>query len=213
MGRAIPVLIAAGLSAGAFAAPYSWVTWNAPQGQTVTGTIPIDGGTVGVTLTGPFESVVQNYPSWNPATTWADGSIIDNAPDVHNIVQIQTTGDFTLTFSQQVSDLAFSVWSLGGGSEVVTYAFDHDLSFIAGGPSAEFGGTSITTTANSLSGAEANGTVLFAGPLTSLSWNVDKPENWHGFSLGLQSAQPAPEPLSIVALSLGLAALARKRRR
>ena len=202
--------VGAGLAAHAMADPYSWVTWTGVVGNQAFGTINTVGGSVGVTLTGPFASVDSNYPSWTPAATWADGLMVDNAPDVHNIVHIDTTGSFSLTFSQSVNNLAFSVWSVGQHGLPVTYSFDHNLQFVAGGASAEYGGQSITTTANTLTGEEGNGTVLFGDSVSTLNFDVQNNENWHGFTVGLPTA--VPEPASMVALGIGAIASIRRRR-
>lgn len=195
------------------AALYSWVSWNAPSGGTVTGTIATSVGNVGVTVTGPFFQVLTSYPSWTPATSWKDGSIVDNAPNNTSIVGINSVGTYSVTFDRPVVDLAFSVWSVGRGGLPVTYSFDKSLSFVAGGPSAEYGGGSITTGASSLTGTEGNGTVLFAGPLTSLGFTTSPAEHWHGFNLGLKNAQPVPEPMTLILGAGALAAGIRRRRR
>lgn len=200
-------------AAHAFADPFSWVNWTSVSGTTATGTILTTNGNIGVTLNGPFATVLTGYPSWTPATSYADGSIIDNAPDNGSLVKINSVGDYTLTFDQAVDNLAFSVWSVGQGGNAVSYTFDHNLSFVAGDPGAEYAGQSITTTANTLTGEEGNGTVLFSGPLTSLSWHVDPAEDYHGFTIGLKNAQPVPEPASMAILGIGVGALLRRRRK
>ncbi|MCO5297101.1 MAG: hypothetical protein M9921_09615 [Fimbriimonadaceae bacterium] len=203
-----PLLIAA-LALGttsAFAAPYSWVNWTSwTNGVTASGTISTSNGLVGVTVTGGFTDLLTNYPAWTPTTSWADGSIVDNAPDNTSIVKLISPTTITVTFDRAVSDLAFAVWSVGQNGNAVTYSFDHNLSLVTGGPSTEYGGQTITTTATTLTGEEGNGTVLFAGPLTSLTFTTNPAENWHGFNLGLKTAQPVPEPFTMV---LGAAALA-----
>jgi len=201
------------LGATAHADVYSWVQWNSPVGNTVTGSISTSNGPVGVTVTGPFFQVLTNYPSWTPTTSYADGTIIDNAPDNTSIVQILTTGSFNVSFNTTVKDLAFSVWSVGQGGLPVTYAFDKNLTFVVGGPGAEFGGGSITTTATTLTGVEGNGSVLFEDSLSVLNFEVQNAENWHGFNLGLKYEQPVPEPATMATLALGAAALLRRRRR
>lgn len=200
-------------AAHAFADPYSWVNWTSFSGTTALGTISTVGGPVNVQLDGPFNTILTNYPSWTPAATYADGTIIDNAPDNTSLVKINGTGHYTLTFSQSVDNLAFSAWSIGQGGQSVTYAFDQNLTFISGGAGSEYGGQAITTTANSFTGEEGNGTVLFGGPFTQLSWDVQGVEDYHGFNIGLKSTQAVPEPASMLALGAGAVALIRRRRK
>jgi len=200
-------------AAHAFADPFSWITWDSFAGTTAFGTINTTGGPVGVQLDGPFNTILSGYPSWTPASTYADGVIVDNSPDNESLVKINTLGHFTLSFSQQVDNLAFSVWSAGQSGQPVTYAFDQNLSFVSGGPGLEYGGTSITNTSNTVTGVEGNGTVLFGGSFSSLSFDVLDVENYHGFTIGLKSAQAVPEPASMAVIGLGVLALARRRRK
>lgn len=206
----LAVLAIAGVQANADV--YSWVVWDTPGAGVVTGTINSSNGPVGVTVTGPFVSVLTNYPSYNPASTWADGVLVDNAPDNTSIVRIIDPSTFKIEFDTSVKDLAFTVWSVGQGGNTVTYSFDQNLTFVAGGPSVEFGGISITTTATTLSGTEGSGTVLFEDTFSQLNFSTDPAENWHGFNLGLKYEQPVPEPATFAGLALGALALRRRRK-
>ncbi len=197
---------------------YSWIKWTSYNSNGATGVISTSNGDTNVTLTGPVNNLLSSYPSWSPFTSYrGDGSVIANAPYEgqpaadHQIIQIVTTGDYSLSFDIPVDHLAFSVWSLGQGAKPVRYTFDQDLSFVAGGPGAEYGGQSITTGPNWLEGAEGNGTVLFDGPFSVLNWNINNPESWHGFSVGLKTEQSVPEPASMAVLALGVAGLVRRR--
>lgn len=190
----------------ASAAPYSWVNWTSwTNGVSATGTISTSNGLVGVTVTGAFNAILTNYPSWTPTATWADGTVVDNAPNNTSLVKLISATSLNITFDRAVTDLAFSVWSVGQSGNAVTYSFDQNLTFVSGGASSEYGGGSISTGANSLTGAEGNGTVLFSGPITQLNLATNPAENYHGFNLGLKTAQPVPEPVTMV---LGVAALA-----
>ena len=211
----IASFLAVGLSAIGSAATYSWVDWDTPSSGSVTGSFATDEGTVGVTLTGPFTSITSNFPSWTPTATWADGTIIDNAPDNGTMVRIDGTGTFTLAFDRAVSDLAMSFWSVGRTNTPVSYTFDETPSFVVGGASAEFGGSAITVSGNTVEGREGNGSVLFAdtGTISSLTFTVSPAEVYHGINLGLQYDQPVPEPTTMVLASAGALALLRRRRK
>ncbi len=196
----------------ASAVTYDWVDWTNISAGVAAGNFNTTPGPITVNLTGPFTTIYTNYPSWTPASSYADGSIVSNSPDNTSLVRVDGTGTFSLQFSQPIYNLAFSVWSVGNGSQPVTYTFDHPLVFNAGGPGAEYGGQSITTGPFSLNGVEGNGTVLFPGPLTSLVFSVDQPEGYHGFNFGVP-ANPVPEPSTILALGAGLALVIRRRRK
>jgi PEP-CTERM motif len=59
-------------------------------------------------------------------------------------------------------------------------------------------------------GNESDGTIEFAGTLSSLSFTVTGSEFWNGFTIGTASANtgPTPEPSTLVMLGTGLAGLA-----
>lgn len=217
------VRVALALALGAVASmahadPYSWINWTGSTSSSADGVITTSNGPTAVHLSGPVNNLFSGYPSWTPVTSYRDGVIIDNAPyegqsaGDHQILQILSTGTYSLTFDKPVDHLAFSVWSLGQGGTPVRYTFDQNLSFVAGGPGAEFGGQSITTGANWLEGVEGNGTVVFDGPFSTLNWTINNPENWHGFSIGLKTAQSVPEPATMAILGLGGVLVARRRK-
>jgi hypothetical protein len=190
--------------ASAQASVVSWNTWS----TTSAGSIVTGNGTVGVTFSGPAAAVVNGYPSYTPASTWADGSVVNNAPTAANgILQIMggSPAVQTITFSTAVVDPVFAIWSLGQPSILASFIFrDVTPVFVAGGPNAEYGGSTISVNGNAVQGREGNGTVRFIGTYTSLSWTNPQFENWYGFDVGITrvAAASVPEPASI-ALVLG----------
>jgi hypothetical protein len=81
----------------------------------------------------------------------------------------------------------------------------------AGGPSAEFGGGSITQpSSNVVSGIEGNGTIQFTGTFSTLQWTTPQFDNFSGFTVGIAGVQTptVPEPVSLLLLGSGLAGLA-----
>ncbi|MBX3110521.1 MAG: PEP-CTERM sorting domain-containing protein [Fimbriimonadaceae bacterium] len=217
--RLLLVAALGAIAATAHADPYSWIKWNSFTSNSADGVITTSNGATAVHLSGSVNNVLSSYPSWTPVTSYRDGVVIDNAPyegqagSDHQIVQILTTGAYSLTFDKPVDHLAFAVWSLGQPGQAVRYTFDQDLNFIAGGPGTEYGGQSITTGSNWLEGREGNGTVVFDGPFSTLNWDIDNPESWHGFTVGLKTAQSVPEPATMAVIGLGSLALARRRKR
>jgi len=192
-------LLIAGNVSVASAAVVTWNTWD----STTTGSA----GSINVTYAGPALSLVLNYPSYTPTTTFADGVIVSNAPSPsNNILQITGGSDATqtLTFSQAVVNPVFAIWSLGS-STLASFVFDQTPTFISGGPSAEYGGSAIDVTGNVVSGREVNGTIQFQGTFTSLTWTNPQYEYWYGFNVGFESVAPVPEPATWFMMILGFA--------
>jgi hypothetical protein len=209
--------LAAALCAGAAqAAPIDWNTWSSNSA----GTISTTSGPIGVTYAGPALAVVNSYPSYTPTSTFADGVIVNNAPVAANGILQITGGNSavqTLTFSQAVVDPVMAIWSLGQGGVNAHFDFIGATPiFVAGGPSAEYGGSAISVIGNSVFGIEGNGTVQFKGTYTSLSWTNPVYEYWYGFDVGVAGVAGAvPEPETYALMLAGLAAtglVARRRR-
>jgi hypothetical protein len=200
-------LVAVPISANA--AVIDWTTWSNsytsgyPTGGTATGTA----GSVGISYSGEVQSVVPNYPNgspdyyygsgstWLPSTSYV-GGIVGNAPPVSGgIVQLfggaSTPPVDTITFSTPVTDPVMAIWSLGQGGINASFQFIEAPVYQAGGPSSEYGGSSIIVALNGVYGAEGNGTVEFPGTFTSISWTNPTFEDWYGFTVGV-AATPLP---------------------
>jgi hypothetical protein len=80
----------------------------------------------------------------------------------------------------------------------------------SGGPSFEFGGSTITASGSIVSGVEGNGTVQFHGTFSQLVWTNPQFENYYGFQIGIAGAGSAavPEPGSLALFASGFAGLA-----
>jgi len=196
------------------AAPIVWNTWSSSSA----GSITTDTGTIDVGFAGNPTNFFAGFPSYNPPATWADGTIVDNGPVAANgIVQLVGGSDAvqTLTFSVPVVDPVMAIWSLGQPRTSASFVFlDATPLFVSGGPNAEFGGSTIGVSGNTVSGVEGNGTVQFKGTFTSISWTNPQFENWYGFNVGVAGlAAPIPEPQSMALMLAGLGALGAALRR
>ncbi len=200
------------------AAPIDWNAWSSATG----GSIAAD--SVGVSFsiagTGSVDNLIPNYPSYTPTSTFADGSVVNNAPvSTDGIIQLVggNTNVNTVTFSKPVVNPVMAIWSLGAGSSPAQFDFINATPvLVSGGPSAEYGGSSISISGNDVLGAEGNGTVQFMGTFTSLSWTNPKAESWYGFDVGIAGvggSTGAPEPATLSLLGLGLAGIGLSRRR
>jgi hypothetical protein len=163
--------------------------------------ITTGGGTVDVDFSGETGSGwCASYPSWSPAAIWADGAIVTNAPTggIVRFIGGNAAVIDTLAFSKPVVDPVISLWSVGQGGDTVSFDFDATPVLVAGGPSAEYGGSSIWAVRNSAYGAEGIGTVQFMGTFTSLSWVNPNAEDWYGFNVGVAAAVREPGSLGLM---------------
>ncbi len=197
----------------ASASIYDWTAWTSSGSGSAAGTA----GAVGVTYNGDLASLVPGYPSWTPNSTWVGGPV-GNAPPVSGgILQLVggNTNVNTITFSTAVTNPALAIWSLGQGGIQASFDFSLNPNFSIvnpGGPNAEYGGASIFTCLTaSVCGSEGNGTVVFNGTYTSISWVNPTYENWYGVTVGVGPAAATtgtPEPGFYALLGLGLSGLA-----
>jgi hypothetical protein len=152
---------------------------------------------------------------WQPDSTWIGGAV-DTSPstvgDTISLMGLDPTATNTITFSSPVSNPVFAFWSLGGsGPPPATFTFDATPVLQAGGPNAAFGGSSITVVGNVVSGMEGNGTVMFVGTFTSISW-TNTFENFYAFTVGTAGNVPEPEMLALFGVAALILMVARERR-
>lgn len=203
------LLVTTGVSAQA-----ATITWNQWSSGTAGAMGPV---AVGFSAGGNPAALVANYPSWTPASTWADGSVVDNGPaQSGGIIQLYggTANVNTLTFSTAIINPVFAIWSLGNPGSSASFDFIGATPvFVAGGPNAEYGGSSISISGNSVSGKEGNGTVMFVGTYSSLSWTNPTYEGWYGFNVGMTAAVPEPETYALMLAGLAAVGFVARRRR
>ena len=203
-----------GVSAANAAQVIDWTTWSSATVDTSVGNF--DGTATGtlangvtVTYNGEVESLVANYPSWGPAGTFNGGTVGNAPPQSGGIIQlfggtVAGPNTDTISFSSTVTDPVLAIWSLGQGGTPASFIFSSNepFSIESGGPSNEYGGSTITLTDGGLgvSGAEGNGTIQFLGTYNSISFTTPQSENWYGFTVGIGAV---PEPSTWAMLLLG----------
>jgi PEP-CTERM motif len=214
-------IVAAGfaLSMNVAAGPIDWAAWSGATTGNTTGSASaaFDSGLT-ASYHGELQSLVINYPSYAPASTFSGGTVANAPAQADGILQIfggTAAGTNTITFSQAVLNPVLAIWSLGQSGITAQFNFNTAFAIESGGPSAEYGGTAITSVGNTVFGAEGNGVIQFNGSVTSISWTNPVFENWYGFTLGVPVAA-VPEPETYALMLAGLAALGavtRRRRR
>ena len=181
-----------------------WAVWS----NVVTG--PTAGSATGTTLDttfsyrGELQSFMANYPSYTPAATFSGGTITNPPPSANGIIQLfgNTGATDTITFAAAVTNPVIAIWSLGAGGTPASFLFSAPFTIEAGGPSAEYTGSSITSSGDQVFGSEGNGVIQFNGTFTSISWTNPSFENWYGFTVGT-FASAVPEPSTWAMLLLG----------
>jgi hypothetical protein len=194
----------AGAFSQAHADPYDWTVWS----SNIAGTA----GTVGITYSGELSGIDPYFPDWLPALSFADGTIVDNAPTAVNRKIILLGGGGanavldTITFSRPVTDPVLAMWSLGQPGQPASFIFNQTPILVTGGINNYFGGNPIQVSGNTVSGVEGNGTVQFLGTFTSISWTNPIREDYYGFTVGVP-VQAVPEPETYVLMLAGLGVL------
>jgi hypothetical protein len=193
-----------------------WTTWSkgtAGSPGSATGSIAAGSG-ISVTYSGQTSGVLFGYPSWNPVSTFTGGTIGNGPAAANNSVQMEggTSLTETITFSSALVNPVLAIESLGGSGDTASFDFNSAEPFTieTGGPSAEYGGTSITKSGSDVLGDEGSGVIQFSGTFSQLTFTTPAYENFYMFTVGDDvSATTAvtPEPSTLSLLGLGLAAL------
>ncbi len=206
------------VASNAQATPMNWVDWssyNAFTG-TGTGTVIVGGTTINVSLNGTpgmiFDLVDGDYYYNNASTGFTDPSGTYLGMEPSDLLRASQPGTVEITFDKPVDTIYMAMVSVGASWRPVTYVFPDAFNVLSSGNN-YWGTGSWSVAGTSFTGVEYNGILEFPGTFTSLSFDIQNAEYWHGFNLGFRQPATVPEPGILLLLAGGLLMLSRRSRR
>jgi PEP-CTERM motif-containing protein len=213
------LLVSTLITAGAISAPTSslaaFVDWTAIDATANTASGTLNSATVTLSTTANPASLfdpnggVAGGNDSGTSTAFANPVFFTPSIALTDTVDLNSSSSFLFTFSEAISNLTLHLAQLA--STTVTFNAPFTLVSSDG---------DFLTTSNSIQGTDtspddANGSLLFSGPLSSLSWTASTPNFGDGVSIQFSVDAPAaiPEPGSLGLLGLALAAAVGIRRR
>lgn len=197
-------LLMLSMAPAAIAAPITWADWTSAT-PGMNGSAQGNLGSIGINYSGDINfaqlgSGINYWIEGEPAP-YTGNSVIDNSPTAAEMIAVSRTGQLqTITFSEAVINPIMAILSMGSKDIPVTYTFDTPFSLLSEGMG-YWGDGEYSLSGNSLTGLELHGVVQFIGEFTSISWQTNQKEYWHGFTFGIATV-PAPSTLLLAMLAL-----------
>jgi hypothetical protein len=198
------ILICLAISGGA--APVSWVDWTLVQVAdpgSAAGTMTFGDVSVNVTYSGEVfytsETNGQGTDYYTPLTTYTSTTVTN--PPLGGMISFTVGGSMvdTLTFSPSVTNPVVVIMSLGSPGVNVDLAFNAPFTILSTGTGWWGGGPLLTSTGNTLHGAESDGLIQFTGTFSSISWTVSPGDSYYsGLTVGAFDAVLPPPNIQLV---------------
>lgn len=207
------------------AAVVSWVDWSYIDPERTSFNGVVNG--VDVSFTGDYydfhypvsggSTNFWEHPSSVAANTYSASPLVDNAPPDSDVIVMREAGTRTITFSQPVDNPVMSIVSMGRSTIPVQYQFNTGFNILSVGPGTfdpNGNGTLTKLSSNVLQGVEGHGLIQFTGTYTSISWDVNVFEDFHGIQIGIgSSVVPVPAAVWLFGSGLlGLIGIARRKK-
>jgi hypothetical protein len=199
LGAACSIMVCLVLAAQA--TPVIWADWTSGQigdPGSVAGTMTFGSVPVSVTYTGEVfnttETNGQGTDYYTPLSTYTSATITN--PPLGGMITFVVGGATvdTFTFSSPVSNPVMAIMSLGSPGVDVDLAFSAPFTILSTGTGWWGGGPLLTSTGNTLHGAESDGLIQFNGTFSSISWTVSPGDSYYsGLTVGaFDVVLPAP---------------------
>lgn len=216
----IAALLSGLIAPAANASPTPFIRWTAWL-YDVPGS---NGWAFGESVTGVYYSgnvvdILRDTPSWLPPETFGDQPPLT----WFGALEVQGTSfDLNrLTFFPALVNPTIAIWRLGREGAPTLLAFNHPLTIDSGGPSLEYGGSSIVPVgASAILGEDGNGVFHFKGNYRELLWYAMGTDDTYVLTVGgpraawcYRASCDEPLTLSLFAVSIGGLGLWRRRGR
>lgn len=189
----------------------TWTDWTSGSGATTYGTLDIDGTAVGVTVTGTVNPGFRQLSGGIDYYTGTQFDLGGAGIPTTDLIALTQAGTFTVTFSQEVTDIYFALvsWNVWPATfstpvEVVSVGCGY---WGCGSATPSPDGKTLSFT------GEPHGLLKLNGTFSSFSFTTTIYENWHGFTVGADSLPAVPLPATGLLLTGAVGALAGLRRR
>ena len=214
------IALTAGLVAAASinvtqAASVFWTDWTNAEPSTVSGSLDVNGSSVGVTFSGEYSAAQTSGGTnfWSPSAPYISPDV-GNAPPASDIIELGYGGTKTITFSETIEDplLALVSWNanivdFGTPIQILSSGLGY---WGIGTPILNSTGTGFTGT------GEVHAVIRLPGAFNSITF-TDTTEFWHGLTVGvtgLNNPNPSvPEPGIMLLIGAGITGWAASRAR